>query len=320
MSSAIDVARRVIDTEIKGLKALRESLSDEFTRAITNLNQVNGRVFVTGVGKSGHVARKIAATLASTGTPAIYIHPTEASHGDMGMMTKDDAVIALSRSGETRELSDITAYTQRFDIPLIALTSQADSALARAAKHILLLPDADEACAETRAPTTSALLQMAMGDALAVALLEAKGFTASDFKAFHPGGSLGASLLTISELMHDGDALPLVVYTAAVSEAINVMSEKGFGCVGITDSGKLVGIITDGDLRRHLTQSASLAEKSVTQIMTKSPRTAAPHELAANVLRRMTSENVQILQIFITQDGRPIGITHMHDFLRAGLI
>jgi len=300
MSSAIDVARRVIDTEIKGLEALRSALSDDFNKSVNTLLALNGRVFVTGVGKSGHVARKIAATLASTGTPAVYIHPTEASHGDMGMMTKEDAVIALSRSGETRELSDITAFTQRFDIPLIAITAAPVSALGRAARHKLILPDADEACAETRAPTTSTLLQMALGDALAVALLEAKGFTARDFKTFHPAGSLGASLITVSDIMHKGNSVPLIDQTAQVSSAAKVMSEKGFGCVGITQDGKLVGIITDGDLRR--------------------PRTAMPDELAALALRRMTSHDVQIMQLFILEKDQPVGIVHMHDFLRAGLI
>ena len=320
MPSAIDVAQRVIDTEIKGLEALRGALSEDFNQSVEMLLTLSGRVFVTGVGKSGHVARKIAATLASTGTPAIYIHPTEASHGDMGMLTKDDAVIALSRSGETKELSDITAFTQRFDIPLIAITAASDSALGRAAAHRLILPDTPEACAETRAPTTSTLLQMALGDALAVALLEAKGFTAGDFKTFHPAGSLGASLLTVSDIMHSGKALPLIDESANIASAIKIMSEKGFGCVGITQAGKLIGIITDGDLRRHVTETDNMAQKTVIEIMTRDPQTAADDDLAATALRRMTGENVQILQLFVVDKDVPIGIVHMHDFLRAGLI
>ena len=320
MSSAIDVARRVIDTEIKGLDALRGALSDSFNYAIDTLLKLNGRVFVTGVGKSGHVARKIAATLASTGTPAIYIHPTEASHGDMGMLTKDDAVIALSRSGETKELSDITAFTQRFNIPLIAITAARDSTLGRAAAHTLILPDADEACAETRAPTTSTILQMALGDAIAVALLESRGFTAGDFKTFHPAGSLGASLLSVSDVMHSGADMPLIDDSARVSQATKIMSEKGFGCVGITKANKLIGIITDGDLRRHVTGADNIAQKIVTEIMTSNPRTTTKDALAATALRRMTGENIQILQLFVVENGAPVGIVHMHDFLRAGLI
>lgn len=320
MANSIKVARRVIDTEIKGLEALRESLSADFDLAIKALSGLAGRVFVTGIGKSGHIARKIAATLASTGTPAFYIHPSEASHGDMGMITKGDAVIALSRSGETKELSDIIAYTQRFDIGLFAMTCEPDSALGRAASHCLILPDAPEACSETRAPTTSAMLQMALGDALAIALLEAKGFTAGDFKAFHPGGTLGASLLSVSDIMQSGDALPLIESNASVGAALTIIDEKGFGCVGIMSNNKLVGIITDGDLRRHLQTTPNISDKSVTDIMTPSPRTAAPDELAANALRRMTSENVQIMQLFVISNETPIGIVHMHDFLRAGLI
>ena len=320
MTNAIHIARRVIETEIKGLKALSASLSESFTQTVAALRPLTGRVILTGVGKSGHVARKVASTLASTGTPSVYIHPTEASHGDMGMIGKDDAVIALSRSGETKELSDITAYTQRFDIPLVAITAQANSTLGQAANYLLLLPDAPEACGETQAPTTSTTLQMALGDALAVALLEAKGFTARDFKTFHPGGTLGASLLTIRDLMHVGDALPLLPETASVADAAKMMSEKGFGCVGIVKGKALTGIITDGDLRRHLTGEHNIAQKRVTDIMTPEPRTAAPDELAATALRRMTDKNVQIMQLFVIIDDHPAGIVHMHDFLRAGLI
>lgn len=320
MTNAIKIARRVIATEIKGLNALSDKLTGEFTNAVNTLFNVSGRVILTGVGKSGHVARKIAATLASTGTPSIYIHPTEASHGDMGMITADDAVIALSRSGETKELSDVLAYARRFDIPLIAITAEANSTLGKAATHCLLLPDAPEACAETQAPTTSTTLQMALGDALAVALLETRGFTAGDFKTYHPGGTLGASLLTVSDLMHGKDLLPLVSEGASVADAVKIISDKGFGCVGVIQGQTLTGIITDGDLRRHLTNAHTIDGQSVADIMTRDPLTAVPDELAANALRRMTSENVQIMQLFVVSNKTPVGIVHMHDFLRAGLI
>lgn len=319
MTQAIKIAQRVIQTEIKGLEALTASLSQDFEAAVTRLQTITGRVILTGVGKSGHVARKIAATLASTGTPSSYIHPTEASHGDMGMITQDDAIIALSRSGETRELSDILAFSQRFGIALIAITAEPDSTLAKAAVHTLVLPNAPEACAETQAPTTSTTLQMALGDAIAIALLETKGFTANDFKAFHPGGKLGASLLTIEDIMHSGDALPLLDHDASVATAAKIMSEKGFGCVGICKNACLIGIITDGDLRRHLTESHNIARQAVTDIMTKNPKTADASESAAAALRRMTADNIQIMQLFVTQEGAPIGIVHMHDFLKAGL-
>ncbi len=317
--TAIQIARRVIETEIKGLEALAASLSQDFEHAVAQLQSLKGRVILTGVGKSGHVARKIAATLASTGTPAIYIHPTEASHGDMGMITQDDAVIALSRSGETRELSDMLAFSQRFNIPLIAITADPASTLAKAAHHCLILPPAPEACAETQAPTTSTTLQMALGDSLAVALLEGKGFTARDFKTFHPGGKLGASLLTVDDIMHSGEALPLLDHNASAADAINIMSEKGFGCAGICQDGRLIGIITDGDLRRHLIHHDNITHKSAANIMTASPKTARSGELAAAALRRMTASDVQILQMFVLKGERPIGIVHMHDFLKAGL-
>ncbi len=319
MASAIDIARQVIQTEIRGLEDLANSLSGEFEKAVERLTTLSGRVVLTGVGKSGHVARKIAATLASTGTPASYIHPTEASHGDMGMITQEDAIIALSRSGETKELGDMIAFSQRFDIPLIAITADAQSTLAKAAHHALILPNAPEACAETRAPTTSTTLQMALGDGLAIALLGAKGFTANDFKTFHPGGKLGASLLSIGDIMHSGDDLPLIDHTDSVANAVKTMSEKGFGCVGICKDKRLIGIITDGDIRRHLTGDCNIARKSVSDIMTPQPKTTTADETAAAALRRMTDGKVQIMQLFVTEGEAPIGIVHMHDFLKAGL-
>ncbi len=317
MSDHIQSARRVLATETDGLKALADSLSDDFSNVIERLKSVRGRIILTGVGKSGHVARKIAATLASTGSPSLYIHPTEASHGDMGMITRDDAVIALSRSGETQELADIIGFCRRFSVPLIAMTVKAESTLGRAADFILSLPDAPEACAETRAPTTSTTLQIALGDAIAVTLLEAKGFTAKDFKAYHPGGALGASLATVSDLMHAGQHLPLIDQDASMDDVLAIMGEKGFGCAGITQGGRLVGIITDGDIRRNI---STLPDAPPKDVMTEDPKTARPDELAADVLRRMTGGEHKIMQMFVTEDDRAIGLVHLHDFLRAGLM
>lgn len=318
MTIPSDIARRVLKIEADALLDMAGSLGPEFNKAAEHLKRINGRIVLTGVGKSGHVARKIAATFASTGTPAYYVHPTEASHGDMGMITPDDAVIALSRSGETKELADIIGFCRRFSVPLFGMTARAESALGRASDHCLLIPDAPEACAETRAPTTSTTLQMALGDALAVALLEAKGFTAADFKTYHPGGALGASLATVGELMHSGDRLPLVGSHGKLPDALTVMSDKGFGCVGVTDNGVLIGIITDGDIRRNI--AGNLVSASVNDLMTHNPKTANAADLAADALRRMTGGDQKIMQLFVTEESRPIGIVHLHDFLRAGLI
>jgi len=309
--NAIDVARRVIKTEIEGLSALSEGLGSEFDAVLSELQGLKGRTIMAGVGKSGHVARKIAATLASTGTPSLFVHPTEASHGDMGMITSDDAVIALSRSGETKELADMIAYCKRFGVPLIAITNKSSSTLGKAADYILQLPDTPEACAVTGAPTTSTTLQIALGDALAVALLEARGFTAGDFKTLHPGGALGAQLSLAADLMHTGDEVPLIADTAEMSAALSILSEKGFGCVGIVNrSGKLTGIITDGDIRRNLDQD--LTSATVTSIMTTTPKTIEIDTLAAEALRIMTAERP-------LDNKKPVGILHMHDLLRAGL-
>lgn len=310
--------RRVIEIETAALQELGASLGAEFEAAIAHLQNLKGRVILAGVGKSGHVARKIAATLASTGTPSLYVHPTEASHGDMGMITVQDAVIALSRSGETKELADLIGYCRRFGVSLIAMTCKRESTLGRAANFMLALPDAPEACAETRAPTTSTTLQIALGDALAVALLEAKGFTAGDFKNFHPGGALGASLASVGDLMHSGEAVPVISAETLMSEALIVMTEKGFGCVGVSEAGKLAGIITDGDLRRHM--GGDLTARKAGEVMTAAPKTASKAELAADALRRMTSEPPKVMQLFVTDvDHKPIGILHLHDLLRAGL-
>jgi arabinose-5-phosphate isomerase len=318
-AAALAAARRVIDIEIEGLRALSAGIDAPFARAVDRLAAQRGRAILSGIGKSGHVARKIAATLASTGTPAQFVHPTEASHGDLGMITTEDTVIALSRSGETKELADVVAHCTRFAIPLIAMTSQPDSMLGRAADIVLALPDAVEACGVTNAPTTSTTLQMALGDALAVALLERRGFTASDFGAFHPGGTLGAALAKVADLMHVGEAMPLVGDDALMSEAIVVMSEKTFGVVGVIDAkGRLVGVVTDGDLRRHI-DDADLLARTAAAVMTRGPRVTAPDALAVDALRRMTGEKPRITVMFAVERERPVGVIHMHDLLRAGL-
>lgn len=314
--NAIKVARRVLDTEIEALSTLSKNLDESFSEVVTLLKNLEGRTILAGVGKSGHVARKIAATFASTGTTSLFVHPTEASHGDMGMMRKDDAVIALSRSGETKELADMIMFCKRFGLPLIAMTCKPDSTLAKAADHVLLLPNAPEACSVTGAPTTSTTLQIALGDALAVALLEARGFTAGDFKTFHPGGSLGAQLASAADLMHMGDLMPLVNTDDIMEKALLVMSTQGFGCVGVTNTnGELIGIITDGDIRRNLDKD--LPKASVTTIMTKNPKFITADVLAVEALHIMTAEAPKVMQVFVTENGKPVGILHMHDLLRA---
>ena len=312
-------ARRVIETERDGLDALAASIGTDFSATVERIAGMTGRVICAGVGKSGHVARKIAATLASTGTPAYYVHPTEASHGDLGMIGEQDAVLALSKSGETKELGDLIAYCRRFGVPLISMTTQSDSTLGRAADHLLTVPDAPEACGETRAPTTSTTLMMALGDALAVALLEARGFTAADFRTFHPGGALGAALASVGDVMHAGDAVPVAQEQAPMSEVLIEMSAKSFGCVGLLDAdGRLSGIITDGDLRRHM--GNDLVDRPAHEVMTRNPKTGRRETLAADALREMTAGSLKITQLFIVDaDGRPEGILHLHDLLRVGL-
>lgn len=315
----LEAMKRTIAVERDGMLALEEALDESAAKVVDLLSGLNGRLACAGVGKSGHVARKIAATLASTGTPAYFVHPAEASHGDLGMISDQDAVLALSKSGETKELSDVIAYCRRFSVPLIAMTTNPDSTLARNADHLLLVPNAEEACGETRAPTTSTTLMMAYGDAVAVALIERRGFTAKDFKQFHPGGALGAALISAAELMAKGSALPLAASGTLVSEAVAEMSDKGFGCVGITnEDGTLAGIITDGDLRRHL--ATDLTSKPVDDIMTKDPIVAGQLQLAADVLRTMTAGERKLTQVFVCdQNGVPVGLIHMHMLLKAGL-
>jgi arabinose-5-phosphate isomerase len=315
---AIALGRRVLDVEAEALKTLSAALDERFARAVEILFQAKGRIACTGIGKSGHVARKIAATLASTGSPALFVHPAEASHGDLGMIGPDDVVLALSKSGEARELADILAYAKRFDIPLIAITAAPHSALGRAADVVLTLPDAEEATAEVSAPTTSTTLQIALGDALAVALLERRGFTAGHFRLYHPGGKLGAMLRTVGDLMHDLADTPLAGPQTPMREALLLMTEKRFGCVGVTGpDGRLEGIITDGDLRRHMD---GLFQATAGEVMTPHPKTAPPTLLAAEALKRMSETAPSSTVLFVVEDDRPVGILHIHDLVRAGVI
>lgn len=317
---AITSALTTLATEQAGLEALRTemagALGPHFAAAVEIIRKARGRVVVTGMGKSGHVARKIAATLASTGTPAYYVHPAEASHGDLGMIAAEDVIIALSWSGETAELRDLVHYAGRFGVPLVALTSRAESALGKAADVLLALPVVAEACPHGLAPTTSTLMQLALGDALAVALLESRGFTASDFRQFHPGGKLGASLSFVRDVMRAGDAVPLVRQGALMGEALVEMSAKGLGCVGITDAdGRLVGIVTDGDLRRKM--SGDLTVQPVDAIMTAAPKTVRPEQLASEALAVMNARKITAL--LVAENGRAVGVLHIHDLLRTGV-
>jgi arabinose-5-phosphate isomerase len=315
----LDVARAVLGTEAAGLRALAAALDDSFTRAVDLLDGATGRIVVSGMGKSGHVARKIAATLASTGTPALFVHPAEASHGDLGMIIPGDVVLALSNSGETAELADLVAHTRRFGLKLIGITARGGSALASAADVALLLPAAAEACPMGLAPTTSTTMQVALGDALAVALLTRRGFTAGEFRQFHPGGKLGARLRRVRELMHAGEAVPLAPPDTKMDRALLLITEKRFGCLGIIDAaGRLVGIITDGDLRRAM--GPDLLVRQAGEIMTSAPRTIGPEALAAEALHVMNARERPITTLFVVDTaGRPVGILHVHDLLRAGL-
>jgi arabinose-5-phosphate isomerase len=311
--------RAVLRAECAGLSDLAASLDEHFTRAVARLAAVRGRVIVSGMGKSGHVGRKIAATFASTGTPAHFVHPAEASHGDLGMIVAGDAILALSNSGETAELADLISHASRFGIPLIAITARAGSALAQAADVALLLPAAAEACPMGLAPTTSTTMQLALGDALAVALLNRRGFTHTDFQTFHPGGRLGARLRRVGELMHTGEALPLTVPGAAMPDALLLMTGKGFGCVGVLDAaGALAGIVTDGDLRRAM--GPDLLGRTVGAIMNATPRTVRPDMLATEALRVMNDPHRPITTLFVLDSARkPVGLLHVHDLLRAGV-
>ena len=316
----ISSAKRTLTTEQAGLVALADALvpplSDEFVQAVKTIRKINGRVIVTGVGKSGHIGTKIASTFASTGTPSFFVHASEANHGDLGMISRDDAILALSWSGETTELKGVLAYSKRFNIPLIALTSKRESTLGKEADIVLAVPKHPEACPHNLAPTTSALMQLAMGDALAVVLLENRGFTAGDFRTFHPGGQLGASLTYIRDIMHSGDRIPLVASGTQMTEAIIQISEKGFGCVGVIDTkGMLTGIITDGDLRRNL--KTDLLGEMVDSVMTANPKTIQPEMLAVGAMEILDSSSITALMV--TEDGKPVGIVHFHDLLKLGV-
>lgn len=320
VSDPIASAARTLAAETGGLMAVSEALENglgsHFRKAVSAVQAIKGRVIVTGVGKSGHIGVKIAATLASTGTPAFFVHPAEANHGDLGMITRDDAILALSWSGESAELKGIVAYARRFGIPLIAVTSGVDSALAREADIILALPKAVEACPHGLAPTTSTVMQLALGDALAIALLEGRGFSANDFHTFHPGGRLGANLVAISDIMHTGEKLPVVPVGTSMRDAILEISSKGFGCVAIVGAdGTIAGIVTDGDLRRHM--GTGLLDQTVDEVMTRSPKTVGQHTLTAKALQLLNES--KITAVMVTDEANhPVGIVHMHDLLRLG--
>jgi arabinose-5-phosphate isomerase len=317
--ATIASALRTLEAEGSGVDALaaalRDGLGTSFAAAIDMIRAAEGRVIVTGMGKSGHVARKIASTFASTGTPAFFVHPGEASHGDLGMIGNHDVILALSWSGETAELKNIADYSRRHNIKLIAMTAIPDSALAKVADVVLALPQAREACPHNLAPTTSSLMQLALGDALAIALLESHGFTAFDFGLLHPGGKLGTLLKTVGDIMHTGAAMPLSPLGARMSEAILEMTAKGFGCIGITDpGGLLVGIITDGDLRRHMHNK--LLDASVDEVMTRGPKTVRRDQLLSETLDMLNT--MKVTALFAIEGGKPVGIIHVHDLLRAG--
>ena len=323
-SAALDViehddlaaARRVVAQESRALARLAEALTGRFVEATELLAATRGRIVLSGMGKSGHIANKIAATFASTGAPALFVHPAEASHGDLGMITEADTLLMLSNSGETPELADLVNYATRFSIPLVAIVGRAPSTLADSATVALVLPDEPEAGTLGLAPTTSTIMMLALGDALAVALLERKGLTAEDFSLYHPGGKLGRRLVRVADIMHAGDALPLVPAETAMAEALIVMTAKRLGCVGATDArGALAGIVTDGDLRRHM--DGDLLQKPVSEIMTRDPVTIHGGALGAEAVHLMNQR--QITSLFVIEGERPVGVVHIHDCLRAGL-
>ncbi|MER9258731.1 KpsF/GutQ family sugar-phosphate isomerase [Mesorhizobium sp. M0619] len=319
LEASIASALRTVATEQAGVAALAAALENElaepFARAVDMVSRINGRVIVTGVGKSGHIGTKIAASLASTGTPAFFVHPAEANHGDLGMIARDDAIIAMSWSGESKELMGIVAYSRRFSIPLIAITAGAATARARAADGVRLLPSAPEACPHGLAPTTSTLLQLVVGDALAIALLEARGFTPDHFRTFHPGGQLGANLTLVSEIMRVGDQIPLAALGTKMPEAVMTLSNKKVGCVCVVDGkGELVGIITDGDVARNLHRN--LADIAVDDIMTRTPKTVDPQTLAGTAIALLNEYNIGAL--VVTENRMPVGVVHFHDLLRIG--
>src|SRR6201747_793720 len=320
--AAIQSALRTLDAEGSGIAAITAALQSDlrapFAAAADRIMNAKGRLIVTGLGKSGHIGRKVAATFASTGTPAFFVHAAEASHGDLGMITADDVIMALSWSGEQPEMKNLITYAKRFRIAVIAITAECESTLSKAADIALTLPKAREACPHNLAPTTSSVMMLALGDALAIALLEGRGFTSMDFSVLHPGGKLGAMLKFVRDLMHTGGAVPLKPLGTKMSDALVEMSAKGFGCVGIVDaSGDLVGIITDGDLRRHM--RPDLMTAAVDEVMTKNPRTTTPDTLAIELLDTINSSQPRITVLIVAEGRKPVGIVHVHDVLRAGV-
>ena len=315
--SYTELARQVLMLEKEGLEALSTSLSQDFERVVDLLAEIEGRIILTGMGKSGLVGRKIASTLASTGSPSFFLHPGEASHGDLGMVTQKDVLLALSNSGETQELADVIAYSRRQGIPLVAMTQGSKSALAQESDITLVLPSFPEACPNGLAPTTSTTMMMALGDALAVVLLKKRSFSKDDFKALHPGGRLGARLRRVKDLMHTGAQVPLVRQESLMCEAIIEMTSKSFGCIGVVNEmGGLTGIVTDGDLRRHM--SETLMQKKVEDIMTGSPKTISSEVLLEEALHLMEGK---VTVLFVVDDqGKPLGLLHIHDLLRVGMI
>lgn len=314
-------ALRTLELERAGIAAIEAALAnglgDLFAQAVELILSAPGRVIVTGMGKSGHIGRKITATLASTGQPAYFVHPGEASHGDLGMIQAGDVILALSWSGETTELADIITYSRRFRIGLVAITSNGESALGSEADICLALPKSEEACPNGLAPTTSTTMQLALGDALAIALLEAKGFTAQDFRVFHPGGKLGAKLTFVRDIMHRDERIPRVRLGATMGEAVVEISAKGFGCVGVVDeNGQLAGIVTDGDLRRHM--RSDLMAAKVDDVMTRQPRTVTPEMLGVEALEALNSRKISAMLV-VDPQNRPCGIVHLHDLLRLGV-
>jgi arabinose-5-phosphate isomerase len=320
-NAAVQSALRTFEAEGSGIAALTAALQGPlgtaFAAAVDLIREAKGRVIVTGLGKSGHVARKLAATFASTGTPAFFVHSAEASHGDLGMITADDVIVALSWSGEQPEMRNLITYATRFRIALIAMTAEADSTLSKAATVALTLPRAREACPHNLAPTTSSLMLLALGDAMAIALLEGRGFTSVDFSVLHPGGKLGAMLKYARDLMHSGEAVPIKPLGTPMSDALVEMSSKGFGCVAIVDAqGHIAGIVTDGDLRRHMVRPDLLTAR-VDDVMTKNPKTISRGQLAGEALEILNSSKITAL--IVTDGKKPVGIVHLHDLLRAGV-
>ena len=313
--SANETARRVLGIEARALEQLADELPVDFDAALAAILACRGRVIVSGVGKSGHIGNKIAATLASTGTPASFVHATEASHGDLGMVTEQDFCLLISNSGETAELRDIVAHTRRFSIPMAAISSNPDSTLMQAADYKLTLPKAPEACSIGMAPTTSTTLTLALGDALAVALMERRNFRPDDFRVFHPGGKLGAQMATVGQLMHTGDEVPIVAHDMPMQDVLITMTSKGFGTAAVCQDGRLMGVVSDGDLRRHMHH---LMQKTAGEIATINPITVTKKQFAAEALNIMNTRKISVL-VVVDDAHHPVGVIHIHDLLRAGV-